>query len=326
MNAKDIIALGEHILEGGSITYQEALQLTAVEKPDIPLLAAYANKIRHRFSGDKVEMCGVINVRSGRCSEDCGFCAQSAFHTTQSPVYGLLPEEDILERARAAQRDGASRVSLVTSGKGMEHDPDFPRILAGIRAIIRQTGLRVCANLGTITSSQAQALADTGIKRYAHNLETSERYYPDVCSTHPYRERLRTVRAAKAAGLELCTGGIIGLGESWQNRIDLAFALREADADSVPLNILNPIKGTALERAVPLPALDIIKTFAAFRFILPGKIIRPAGGREINLRDLQGALMLAGANGLIIGNYLTFSGRPAAHDFTMVYDAGMTAI
>ncbi|EGO64847.1 biotin synthase BioB [Acetonema longum] len=326
MKAKDIIALGEHILEGGSITYPEALQLTETEKPDIPLLAAYANKIRHQFSGDKVEMCGVINVRSGRCSEDCSYCAQSAFHTTQSPVYDLLSEEDILERARAAQRDGANRISLVTSGKGMEHDPDFPRILSGIRAVIRRTGLRVCANLGTLTAGQVQDLVNAGIKRYAHNLETSERYYPDVCSTHPYQERLRTVRAAKAAGLELCTGGIIGLGENWQDRIDLAFALREIDADSVPLNILNPIKGTALEGAIPLPALEIIQTFAIFRFILPGKIIRPAGGREINLRDLQGTLMLSGANGLIIGNYLTFSGRQAAHDFTMVQDAGMTAI
>ncbi|MEN6414231.1 MAG: biotin synthase BioB [Veillonellales bacterium] len=185
------------------------------------------------------------------------------------------------------------------------------------------THLKVCANLGTITKEQALQLAAAGVKRYAHNLETSERFYPKMCTTHSYQERLSTIQAAKSAGLELCTGGIIGLGETWQDRLDLAFALREIGVQSIPLNILNPIKGTALEGVNPPLPLEILKVFAIFRFILPDRVIRPAGGRELNLRDMQGAVMLAGANGLIIGNYLTFSGRDAAADFQMVADAGL---
>lgn len=323
MDSQQIAALGEKILAGYSISRQEALDLTEIAPADIPLLAAYANKIRHVFAGNGVDMCGIISARSGKCSEDCKFCAQSVHHATQAPVYPLLDVEQIVAAARKAESEGAGRLSIVTSGKGMDNDPDFPLILQAIQAVISATGLKVCANLGTISAKQAQALADAGVRRYAHNLETSSRFYPAVCTTHPFAERLATAQAAKAAGMELCTGGIIGLGESWQDRIDMALTLRELDADSVPINILNPIKGTALEDQVPPTPLEIIQTFAIFRCILPGKTIRPAGGREINLRDMQGALMLAGANGLIIGNYLTFSGRDIAADFRMIRDAGL---
>ncbi|MDR3563133.1 MAG: biotin synthase BioB [Negativicutes bacterium] len=323
MNAHHIVTLGEKVLAGYRLTADDALALSQVARPDIPLLAAYANKVRHHFAGEGVDMCGLVNARSGRCSEDCKFCAQSVYHTTASPVYPLLDSGQMVAAARKAQAEGAKRISVVTSGKGMEHDPDFTAILTAIETIIAETGLKVCANLGTITPVQAEALAAAGVKRYAHNLETSQRYYPSVCTTHSYAERLGTVAAAKAAGMELCTGGIIGLGETWQDRLDMAFALRDIDPISIPINILNPIKGTVFEGHSPLPPLEIIQTFAIFRLILPDKIIRPAGGREINLRDMQGGLMLAGANGLIIGNYLTFGGRDAAADFRMVQDAGL---
>jgi len=319
----DIIALGEKILHGHSITRPEALELTSVENPDIPLLTAYANKIRARFAGNTVDMCGIINARSGMCSEDCKFCAQSVHHQTTAPVYPLLGVDEIVAAAKKAELQGAKRASIVTSGKGMENDPQFADILNAIKAIHSQTGLTVCANLGTITLAQAKELADAGVKRYAHNLETSRRFYPEICTTHPFTERLATIRAAKAAGLELCTGGIIGLGETWEDRVDMAFTLREIGVQSVPLNILNPITGTALENATPPSPLECLKTFALFRFVLPDAVIRPAGGREINLRDMQGALLLAGANGLIIGNYLTFTGRDTAADFKMAADAGL---
>jgi biotin synthase len=323
LDCRQIVALGEKVLAGYRLSGDDAAALTGVTGPDIPVLAAYANKIRHHFAGDGVDMCGIVNARSGLCSEDCKFCAQSVHHSTDAPVYPLLDSGQLVAAARKAQDQGAGRLSVVTSGKGMENDPDFAAILAAIQAVIAATGLKVCANLGTITAAQARALAGAGVKRYAHNLETSRRYYPSVCTSHPYEERLATVSAAKAAGLELCTGGIIGLGETWQDRVDMALALRDLDPVSVPINILNPIKGTDFAALTPPPPLEIIKAFAIFRFILPGKIIRPAGGREINLRDLQGSLMLAGANGLIIGNYLTFSGRDAAADFCMVRDAGL---
>lgn len=318
------VYLGEKILQGHAVTQDEAVMLTQIPRADIMLAAAYANKIREQFAGDRIDMCGVINARSGHCSEDCKFCAQSVFHTADIVAYDLLDSRQLLKKALSVEKLGAKRVSIVTSGKGMETDPAFSRIIAAIQIIQQHTGLKVCANLGTITPRQAKALADIGVKRYAHNIETSERFYPHICTTHPFSERIATLKAVKAAGMELCTGGIIGMGESWQDRIDMAFTLQEHDVRSVPINILNPIHGTVLADQVVPPPLEIILTFALFRFILPDKVIRPAGGREINLRDMQGAALLAGANGLIVGNYLTFSGRDAAMDFIMAQDAGMT--
>lgn len=323
LEACDIIKLGEAILSGYQATYSDALKLTTVEDADVPLAAAYANKIRLKYAGDHVDMCGIVNARSGMCSEDCKFCAQSVYHDTHSPVYPLRNKQELVACARQVEADGAARISLVTSGKGMQGDADFSRIVETIRYIMESTRLKVCANLGTIDSKQAVMLAQAGVKRYAHNLETSKRYYPFVCTTHPYEERLATIYAAKKAGMELCSGGIIGMGETWQDRIDMAFLLREIAPQSIPVNILNPIKGTMMESYKPPQPLEIIKTFAIFRFILPDKIIRAAGGREMNLRDMQGTVMLAGVNGLIIGNYLTFGGRNAAADFKMVYDAGL---
>ena len=323
MDYRGIIALGEYMLQGNQINYEDSLQLTKVTTDDIPLLAAFANKIRQQFAGNTVDMCGLVSARSGMCSEDCKFCSQSVYHSTDAPVYDLRSTEEIIISAQKAEQQGAKRISIVTSGKGMDNDPDFEKIITAIENIMHKTDLKVCANLGTLTLPQAQILAATGIKRYAHNLETSKNFYSAVCTTHSYEERLATIQAAKTAGLELCTGGIIGMGESWRDRIDFAFALRELDVTSIPINILNPIKGTAFENIIPPSPLDIIKSFAIFRFILPNKIIRPAGGRELNLRDMQGQLMLSGANGLIIGNYLTFSGRDVAADFQMVQDAGL---
>lgn len=323
MHTSDIVELGNKILNDDVITYNEALKLTEVSWTDVPLLAAYAHKIKVHYLGNNVDLCGVVNGRSGMCSEDCKFCSQSVYHQTNTPVYPLLSTNEIVELAKKAEADGAKRVSLVTSGKGMEKDSDFPKILSALQAIISETSLQVCANLGTISLEQAKQLASIGIKRYAHNLETSERFYPSVCTTHSYAERIATVNAAREAGLELCTGGIIGLGESWQDRIDMAFALRQLKVESVPINILNPLPGTELANVRPPKPLDILKTFAIFRFILPNVIIRPAGGREINLRDFQGSVMLSGANGLIVGNYLTFSGRDARADKQMITDAGL---
>lgn len=326
MQASEIAEISESILAGSPISSKTAFSLTQIETDNIPLLAAYAHKIRLKFAGNTVEMCGIINARSGACSEDCKFCGQSTHHQTTVAVYPLLPPDELVVTAKKAAASGVKRLSLVTSGKGMTKDNDFEKILASIVSIKRETGLKVCANLGTISPAQALALAAAGVERYAHNLETSEQFYPNICTTHSYQDRIQTVQAAQSAGLELCSGGIIGLGESWQDRLQLAFALREIGAASIPVNILNPIKGTPLESAEPLAPLEIIKTFAIFRFILPDKIIRPAGGREINLRDWQSYVLLSGANGLIVGNYLTFNGRNTAADYQMVKDGGFEAI
>ncbi|WP_094604900.1 Biotin synthase [Sporomusa silvacetica DSM 10669] len=326
MDSSEIIRLGELVLEGYIISEQEAISLTDACEDDIPLLGAYANKIRAKFAGKKVDMCGVINARSGLCTEDCKFCSQSVYHQTNAQPFPLISKQEALDSITNFSKAGAERASIVTSGKGMENDPDFERIVTLIKHVTTESEINICANLGTISYSQAAFLVQSGIKRYAHNLETSQNFYPQICTTHPYQERLNTLLAAKKAGLELCSGGIIGLGESWNDRISLALTLRSLDIDSIPINILNPIQGTLLEKQTPLSPLEILKTFAIFRFILPNKVIRPAGGREINLRDMQGAVMLAGANGLIVGNYLTFGGRDIANDFIMVNDAGLVPI
>ncbi|HWR42775.1 biotin synthase BioB [Sporomusa sp.] len=323
MDSKHIVKLGEMVLDGYRITTADARSLAEIGEEDIPLLGAYANKIRAKFAGTSVDMCGVVNARSGMCTEDCKFCAQSVYHHTNCSIFPLISHNKALSQIEQLSKDGARRASIVTSGKGMETDPDFEQIVALIQYVSEQSGMGICANLGTISNDQALRLAQAGVKRYAHNLETSERFYPEVCTTHPYQERFNTLIAAKNAGLELCSGGIIGLGEAWEDRISLAVTLRELDVDSIPINILNPIQGTSLASQTPLSPLEILKTFAIFRFVLPAKVIRPAGGREVNLRDMQGAVMLAGANGLIVGNYLTFSGRDTAKDFTMIYDAGL---
>lgn len=323
METFQIISLGEKILNGYQTTYQDALSLSSVDEADIPLLSAYANKIRLKYTGKHVDMCGIINARAGMCSEDCKFCAQSAHNDANSPEYPLLNKDELLAQAKMLEQQGARRISLVTSGKGMQGDPDFEYILTALQEIIASTGLKVCANLGTIDCIQAQRLCKAGVKRYAHNLETSKKYYPAICSTHPYEERFETILAAKKAGLELCCGGIVGMGESWDDRIQMALVLKELGVQSIPVNILNPLKGTALQDVTPPSPLEILKIFAIFRFILPDRVIRPAGGRELNLRDMQGTLMLGGANGLIIGNYLTFSGRNSDIDFQMVQDAGL---
>ncbi|WP_018703785.1 biotin synthase BioB [Anaeromusa acidaminophila] len=320
-NASEIIRLGEQVLTGRQLSGEEALALTRIDVTDIPLLAAYAHKVRQAFGGNHVDMCGVLSARTGQCSEDCKFCSQSIHYSTQVAPHALLPIAQLVEEAKAAEQAGAKRISLVTSGKGMEGDADFEAIILRIQAIAAETKLQVCANLGTLNRQQAMRLRDAGVRRYAHNLETSVRFYPDICTTHPYQERAATLAAAKEAGLELCSGGIIGLGEDWQDRIDLALALREFAVQSVPINILNPIPGTPLSEQKPLPVLEILHTIALFRLLLPEPIVRPAGGREINLRDMQGAAMLAGANGLIVGHYLTFSGRNTAADFQMAADA-----
>lgn len=323
MDAREIVALGEAVLAGHSVTRGEAAALAGAGREDIPLLAAYAHKIRSRFAGETVDMCGVVNARAGMCPEDCKFCAQSVHNAAGSPVFPLLSPPEALAAVNRLAAAGARRASIVTSGKGMECDPDFAKIAAGIEELVARSPIAICANLGTVSRRQALRLAQAGLKRYAHNLETSRRFYPQICTTHHYRERIDTLLAAKDAGLELCSGGIIGLGETWTDRIDLALTLRELEVVSVPINILNPLPGTALENRPPLPPLEIIKAFAIFRFILPDKVIRPAGGREINLRDMQGAVLLAGANGLIVGNYLTFAGRDIPRDFAMVRDAGL---
>lgn len=311
--------LGEAVLTGQRIEREDALYLISLEGPDTFHLVAYANEIRARFAGDEVELCSIINARSGGCSEDCAFCAQSAHYQTGAPVYGLLDAETIITKAKAMEAAGAKRFDLVTSGLGFtEEDPDFQRILEIYRRLREETRLELCACLGTLTPRAAKALAEAGVTRYNHNLETARSYFPQICSTHSYDERVATVLAAKEAGMEVCCGGVIGMGETREQRVELALELRELGVDSIPINILNPRPGTPLYGIEPLPPEEIIKTFAVFRFIMPDKLIRYAGGREVNLGPLQPLGLLAGLNAMLVGGYLTTAGQDLEADLAMI--------
>lgn len=323
MTTEFIYSMGKKVLEGGELSQKEALQLMQVKGTDIPLLASMANKVREKYTGNQVDLCSIVNARSGSCTEDCAFCAQSAHHEVKLKIYPLMPVEEIVTAAKVAEKAGAHRFCIVTAGKGMNEDKDFPNILKAIERIGRETGLKRCCSLGTLNMEQALALKKAGITRYHHNLETSSSFFPNICTTHTFEERVQTVKIVKEAGLESCCGGIIGLGESPEQRVELAFTLKELKVDSVPVNVLSPVPGTRLANALPLDPMEIIKTIAVFRLILPKAIIRYAGGRELNLRELQSYGLLSGVNGMLVGNYLTCKGRNAEEDLMMLKDLGL---
>lgn len=327
MSLEFLCEIGAKVLRGDAITFDEALALTEIEENEIPILLGIANRIRDTFTGKTVDTCEIVNARSGNCSENCKFCAQSAHHQeVELNVYPLMPEAEIVAAAKRAESEGAYRFCIVTAGCGMENDADFPKIVAAIERIGRETSLNRCCSLGTLETAHVEALKAAGITRYHHNLETSRSYFQEICTTHTYDVRVETIKRVKAAGLQACSGCIIGMGESWRQRLELAFELRDLDVDSIPINVLNAIKGTALEGQPRLSPMEILQTFAIFRLILPAKIIRYAGGREHNLGELTPLGFLAGINGMLLGNYLTTNGRRAADDLKTVRGLGLAPL
>ncbi|MFZ5765924.1 MAG: biotin synthase BioB [Thermodesulfobacteriota bacterium] len=272
---------------------------------------ALAAKLDRR--GTRVSLCSIINAKSGRCSEDCRFCTQSARYPTATPVYSLKDTAEIVAAARQAREDGASHFSIVTSGRGVTPDL-LPRLCAIIGAVRAQVDISVCASLGLATLEDFCRLKEAGLSRYHHNLETSREFFPHIVTTHSFSDRINTIRAAQQAGLEVCAGGIIGLGESEDDRVSMALSLAELGVVSVPLNILIPLPGTPLEKTAPLAVEDILRTISLFRLILPDIPLRLAAGRESALADFLGLAFLAGADGMMIGGYLTQRGRSPEQD------------
>ena len=272
----------------------------------------------HRRPG-RVAACTIINAKSGRCSEDCRFCAQSGRHRTQAPVYPLKDSDEIVAAARRARDIGSARFGIVTSGNSLT-SAEVERLVSVVKRIREEVGIGVCGSLGAMDAHALRSLYDAGMRRYHHNIETSRRFYPDIVTTHTFEDRLRTIAAARAAGFEICSGGIIGLGESWEDRIDMALTLRSLDVDAVPLNILIPIAGTSLEGATAVTAVDVVRTVALFRLALPQKTITLAAGRESVLRDFQALAFMAGADGMLIGGYLTVAGRAVEDDQRLMKD------
>lgn len=283
---------------------------------------AAASEIREHFKGKEIILCGITNAKSGRCSEDCKFCAQSSHYSTEVPSYPLKPAKELIAEAALAQRDGAEFFGIVTSGKRVKAKKEWTEIFKAI-AGMSKIGMHPCASLGIIDADRAHDLKAAGLFRYHHNLETSRSYFKNICTTHDYEENVETIRVAKAAGLSVCAGALIGMGEGVTHRIELAATLRQLNVDSVPVNILNPIKGTPLDHIQPLPPLEILMTIAVFRFMLPDKDIKLCGGKEKNLRQLLPLGIIAGANSLMTGNYLTTTGRVSLLDHEMITDLGL---
>jgi biotin synthase len=301
------------IAQGGQIAKEEALSLF---DSDIEELFYAASKIRKKFKGNKVKICSIINAKSGQCSEDCKFCAQSAHHKTETAVYPLVSNEKIEEASNKAF-ETAGCFGIVSSGNALT-DEEIDRLCLLLKK--HKKSDHFGASVGHLSDANLKKLKDAGLKKLHHNLETSETFFPKICSTHSYEERKDTIKRAKALGYEICSGGLFGIGESPQDRIDLAFTLKELGADSCPMNFLMPIKGTALEDTKPLAPIEILKTIAVFRIILQTPDIMICGGREINLRDLQSMIFLSGANGTMSGGYLTTWGRNPADDKQMIKD------
>ena len=280
-------------------------------------LIAQANEVRKKYVGNKIQLCGILNARSGLCPEDCKFCAQSAKYRTAAPVYPLMGRHDIAAAAMERKAIGAERFGIVTSGNRLT-EAELDEIVKAVSEITENVGIAVCASLGALSEDQLTALKDAGLSRYHHNIETSRSFYPHIVTTHSFNDRITTIKAAKRTGLEVCSGGIIGMGETWHDRFDMARTLKELQVDSVPLNILIPIEGTPLENVERISIDDFIRTICIFRIILRDKTMKIAAGREALLKDQQWKAFAAGANGMIIGGYLTVKGQTPEADNALI--------
>jgi biotin synthase len=309
-------------MDGQGIDHLAASELSRLEGPDLWDLFAAANRVRERFRGNSVDICSIVNAKSGACTEDCSYCAQSSHHRTSVAVYPLIPVEQTAAAAESARKNGAGRFCIVTSGRGIDSPEDLENIAKGIERV-RQAGLSPCATLGTLTKAQLSRLKDAGLHRYHHNIETSSAFFPRICSTHTFNERIEVLENARSVGLSACSGGILGMGESMEDRISMAFTLRELNVDSVPINFLMPIPGTPLENIAAIIPLEALHSLALFRLILPTKEIRVCGGRGTALRALHPLIFEAGADGFMIGNYLTLSGLAPEDDLQMIRDLGL---
>jgi biotin synthase len=305
------------------ISFDEALELGGLTDHDeIGAVVERAWAVRQERFGDATDMCSLVNAKSGGCSEDCGFCAQSRYAEADTPMHAMMEPEQILEHARAAEAAGAHRFCMVTQGQGLSKR-DFEKILAGARLVSEHTNLKRCVSVGHISGDRARKLADAGVQRVHHNVETARSYYEEVTTTVRYEGRMRTIDAVKEAGLESCVGGILNLGESPRQRVEMAFELSEVNPTSVPINLLNPRPGTKFGDRELMDPWDVVKWIAIFRLILPEALFRLCGGRVENLGELQPLAVKAGLNGVMMGNFLTTLGAEPADDRAMFEELGL---
>jgi biotin synthase len=305
------------------ITREEALSLGEMEDhQEIEALVERAWQARVERFADSTDMCSLVNAKSGGCAEDCGFCAQSRFAEAETPMHALMEPEQVLEHARAAEAAGAHRFCMVTQGQGLSKR-DFEKYLEGVRLVAEHTNLKRCASIGHMSTARASALRQAGVQRVHHNVETASSYYDEVTTTVRYEGRLRTIQAVREAGLETCVGGILNLGETRSQRVEMAFELAAIDPTSVPINLLNPRPGTKFGDRELIDPWEAVKWIAIFRLILPEALFRLCGGRVENLGELQPLAVRAGLNGVMMGNFLTTLGAEPQEDRAMFEEHGL---
>ena len=309
------------VINGNTICFEEAERLISTD--NLIKLADSANLITRKFSQDSVDVETLVNAKSGNCPEDCSFCAQSTFYETGITKYPLLPDEIILDKAMEAKMNGAASFCLVCAYREPPQN-EFEKICKVIERLRKEVDIDINVSLGFMTPQRAQRLKSLGVKRYNHNLEASESFFSEICKTHDFADRVKTARTVKDAGLELCCGGIIGMGETPKQRIELAFSLSTLEPDEVPINVLIPRKGTPKElENCSINTMDIIRTIAVWRFIMPKTILKIAGGREVYFKDNGKLALQAGANGIITGGYLTTNGNAPNKDIQMIHEIGL---
>jgi biotin synthase len=318
----DVTSLADEIIAGRRLGRSDNLDFFVT--CDLDSLCAGADKIREAFRADRVDLCTIINGKSGRCSEDCKYCAQSAHHNTTCEVYDFLDTETIVAAALANEAEGVNRFSIVTSGITLT-DAEFEKSLEAFHAMKEKCKLSLCASHGLLTAEQFHRLHEAGVTSYHSNIETSRRFFPEICSTHTFEEKIENIKRARAEGLCVCSGGIIGMGETWEDRIDMALELAELEVGSIPINALMPIPGTALEDRESLAPEDILRTIALFRYINPQANIRLAAGRALLENNGEPAFR-SGASATITGNMLTTSGSTIASDREMLTAMGREVI
>lgn len=306
--------------KGQMIGFEDVIELIKRDVENEELFSL-ANKLCKENMGNKVELCSIINAKSGRCSENCKYCAQSVHYNTEVKSYEFLPLEEVLKMARENEKAGVQRFSIVTSG-GRLSEEDFEKVLEVLFVLGKETALKICASLGSITYEQALELKQAGLSMYHHNIETCREYYKEICDTHTYDDRIFTIRNTMKAGIEVCCGGIIGMGESMEQRIKMAFEIRELGIKSVPINVLTPVKGTPLQGVKVLEPYEVMRTIAIFRLIIPYAYIRYAGGRSA-LGEHQSKGFNAGINAMMVGNYLTTAGNKISDDLIMIQNLGL---
>jgi len=312
----------EQVLSGKKISSDDAFKLINIPNSELVTLGDAANEITREFNGPKVDVEQLVNIKKNYCSEDCSFCSQSAFFNTDINSYHLLPTDEIIKQATDALHNGADSYCLVAAWREPSTS-DFDKVCEIISQINQKVGIKVDCSLGFLTKEQAKRLKQLRVHRYNHNLETSRSKFPEICTTHKYQDRIRTLRIARAAGLQLCTGGILGLGETREQRLELLLDLTDLEPEEVTVNLLVPVQGTPLELQKPLPIGEILRFFAVTRFLLPNSLIKVSGGREVNLVDDGEQMLLSGANGVISAGYLTIGGNDMKKDLKMIKKIGL---